>query len=73
MSETITAKMAQWAADLEYDDIGDKAIHEARRYLLDSLGCAFGGFRQEDVRIALALPAPIKPLSRKAMRVQRSL
>jgi 2-methylcitrate dehydratase len=53
MSETITAKMAQWTAELKYEDLGDKAIHEARRYLLDSLGCAFGGYKQEDARIAL--------------------
>jgi 2-methylcitrate dehydratase len=53
MSDTITATMAQWAADLKYEDLGERAIHEARRYLLDSLGCAFGGFRQEDALIAL--------------------
>jgi 2-methylcitrate dehydratase len=47
--------MAQWAAGLRYDDLGDRAIHEAKRYLLDSLGCAFGGFRQEDAKIALEL------------------
>jgi 2-methylcitrate dehydratase len=45
--------MSQWAAGLKFEDIGDEAVHEARRYLLDSLGCAFGGYRQEDVRIAL--------------------
>lgn len=53
MSETITAAMSRWAADLKFEDLGEKAVHEARRYLLDSLGCAFGGYRQEDVRIAL--------------------
>ncbi len=53
MSETITAKMSRWAAGLTYQQLGDRAIHEAKRYLLDSLGCAFGGYRQEDVRIAL--------------------
>jgi 2-methylcitrate dehydratase len=53
MSDTITATMARWAADLRYEDIGERAVHEARRYLLDSLGCAFGGYRQEDARIAL--------------------
>jgi len=53
MSETITAKMAQWAAGVTFDDLGDRAIHEARRFLLDSLGCAFGGLRQEDAEIAL--------------------
>ncbi len=53
MSETITAKMARWAADLKFEHIGGNAVHEARRYLLDSLGCAFGGLRQEDAEIAL--------------------
>jgi 2-methylcitrate dehydratase len=53
MSETITATMSRWAADLEYTDIGAEAVHEAKRYLLDSLGCAFGGYRQEDALIAL--------------------
>ncbi len=53
MSETITAEMARWAADLQYEDLGEKAIEEARRYLLDSLGCAFGGYQQEDAEIAL--------------------
>ena len=55
MTDTITATMARWATDLTYDDLGEQAIHEAQRYLLDSLGCAFGGFRQEDARIALAV------------------
>jgi 2-methylcitrate dehydratase len=53
MSQTITATMARWAADLAFDRIGGQAVHEAKRYLLDSLGCALGGYRQEDARIAL--------------------
>jgi len=31
MSETITATMARWAADLKFEDIGENAVHEARR------------------------------------------
>jgi 2-methylcitrate dehydratase len=50
---TVTARMARWAASLTWDDIGEQARHEASRFLLDSLGCAFGGYRQEDARIAL--------------------
>ncbi len=53
MSETITAVMSRWAAGLEFDQIGEKAVHEARRYLLDSIGCALGGYLQEDTRHAL--------------------
>jgi 2-methylcitrate dehydratase len=55
MADTITATMARWAADLDYEQFGERAIHEAKRYLLDSLGCAFGGYRQEDALIALAV------------------
>jgi 2-methylcitrate dehydratase len=50
--ETITIKMARWAADLQYGQISKEALHEARRFLLDSLGCALGGYRQHDVQIA---------------------
>ena len=53
MPETITAAMSRWAAELEFEQIDEKAVHEARRYLLDSLGCAFGGYRQEDTLHAL--------------------
>jgi len=55
MGDTITAVMARWAAGLEYEDLGEQAIREARRYLVDSLGCALGGYRQEDTRHALAV------------------
>ncbi len=53
MSETITAAMSRWAAELRFEQVSDSAVHEARRYLLDSLGCALGGYRQEDVVHAL--------------------
>ncbi len=52
-NETITAHMARWAERLSFDDLSADAVHEARRYLLDSLGCALGGFLQHDVKIAL--------------------
>jgi 2-methylcitrate dehydratase len=45
--------MSRWAAGLQYEDLSDQAVHEAKRYLLDSLGCALGGYRQEDVVMAL--------------------
>lgn len=53
MPETITDALARWAAGLRYEDLGEDAVREARRFLLDSLGCAFGGYLQPDVRIAL--------------------
>lgn len=81
MSETITATMARWAAGLQFDHIGEEAVHEAKRYLLDSLGCAFGGYRQEDARIALEVlediagqgPATILGTGRKVDPVSAAL
>ena len=51
--ETITAKMSRWAADLNYKHLSEEAIYQAKRFLLDSVGCALGGYKQHDVKIAL--------------------
>src|SRR6266566_808114 len=51
--ETITAKMARWAAALVFNHLSQDAVYQARRFLLDSVGCAFGGYQQHDVKIAL--------------------
>ena len=53
--ETVTAKMSRWAAGLEFKDLSADAVYQAKRFLLDSLGCALGGYRQHDVKIALSV------------------
>jgi 2-methylcitrate dehydratase len=50
---TVTARISRWAADLRFEHLSPEAVHEAKRYLLDSLGCALGGFQQHDVAISL--------------------
>jgi 2-methylcitrate dehydratase len=51
--ETVTARMARWAAGLTYQQLSPEAVYQAKRFLLDSVGCALGGYRQHDVKIAL--------------------
>src|SRR6516164_981040 len=51
--ETITARMARWAASLEYRHLSQDAVYQAKRFLLDLVGCALGGYQQHDVEIAL--------------------
>src|ERR1700741_5237976 len=51
--ETVTAKMARWAASLDYKHLSEDAVYQAKRFLLDSVGCALGGYQQHDVVIAL--------------------
>jgi 2-methylcitrate dehydratase len=50
---TITALTSRWAAEAKFEDISQEAIYQAKRFLLDSLGCALGGYQQHDVVIAL--------------------
>jgi 2-methylcitrate dehydratase len=50
--ETITAKMSRWAAGVTYQQLSQEAVYQAKRFLLDSVGCALGGYQQHDVKIA---------------------
>jgi 2-methylcitrate dehydratase len=50
---TITATMSQWAAALRFEHLSSDAVYQAKRFLLDSIGCALGGYQQHDVVIAL--------------------
>ncbi len=51
--ETVTARMSRWAADLEYRHLSAEAVYQAKRFFLDSMGCALGGYQQHDVKMAL--------------------
>jgi 2-methylcitrate dehydratase len=52
-NQTLTAKISRWAAGLQYKDLSQDAIYQAKRFLLDSIGCALGGYQQHDVKVAL--------------------
>src|SRR5579885_832890 len=52
-TETISATMSRWAAELKFEDLSEEAVYQAKRFLLDSVGCALGGYKQHDVKIAL--------------------
>lgn len=51
--EAITAGMSRWAAGLAYSQLSQEAVYQAKRFLLDSVGCALGGYQQHDVKLAL--------------------
>lgn len=53
--ENITYKMARFTRDLKYEDLSPETIDLTKRFLLDSIGCAYGGSKTEDVKIMLDL------------------
>ncbi len=51
MHKTISRQIAEFAIKLKYEDLPEEVVHEVKRYLYDSIGCAFGGYHTKDVNI----------------------
>ncbi len=49
---SITQQMAKFALALKYDEIPATALKEARRFMLDSMGCALAALHNEDMLAA---------------------
>jgi len=43
----IAEQLAAYAAELSYDDLPAEVVHQTKRTILDTVGCAFGGFDSE--------------------------
>jgi 2-methylcitrate dehydratase len=51
MDKSISRVISEFAVNLKYDDLPEEVIHEVKRYLYDSIGCAFGAYNTLDVNI----------------------
>ncbi len=54
MSTFLSRTLAEWAAGVTWDDLSSDAVVAAKRFLYDSLGCAFGGALTEDCAVVAA-------------------
>jgi 2-methylcitrate dehydratase len=50
--DATTKRLAQYVSSLRYEHLGAGAIHEGKRHLIDSFGCAMGGYRSGPADIA---------------------
>jgi len=53
--ENITYKMARFTRKLRFEDLSSDVIEITKRFILDSIGCAYGGSKTEEVEIMLNL------------------
>ena len=53
--DKITDTLARYVTSLRYQDLSPRAVREAKRHLIDSLGCAMGGHGSEPAVIARRL------------------
>jgi len=45
-------RLAKYASDLSYQDLGQETVSEAKKRVIDALGCAIGAHRERPVKIA---------------------
>ena len=55
LTNSLAHKLADFACTLEYAHLGKNAVHEVKRRLIDSLGCALGAWNEEPCTIARGL------------------
>ena len=51
MEKSVSRQMAEFALRLKYEDLPERVVHEVKRFLFDSVGCAYGGCHTKDVNI----------------------
>jgi 2-methylcitrate dehydratase len=51
MQKSISRQIAEFAVGLQYENLPDDVVHEVKRFLYDSIGCAYGGYHTKDVNI----------------------
>jgi 2-methylcitrate dehydratase len=54
---TVAEKLATWSQQLRYEDIPPSVVHEVKRRVIDSIGCAFGAYASEPARVVRELAA----------------
>jgi 2-methylcitrate dehydratase len=51
MNNSISRTISEFAIKLKYEDLPKEVVNEVKRYLYDSIGCAYGGYHTKDVKI----------------------
>ncbi|MBI3584271.1 MAG: MmgE/PrpD family protein [Nitrospinae bacterium] len=50
--QTLAERFATYTCSLYYEDLTEEVVHEVKRRVIDSIGCAFGAYHSEPVKIA---------------------
>ncbi|MBN1755341.1 MmgE/PrpD family protein [bacterium] len=60
MEKTISRRITEFAVNLKYEDLPDDVVDEVKRFLYDSIGCAYGGYHTKDVNILYNIYKKVK-------------
>src|ERR1700687_258268 len=51
-TRTLAHQLAKYACELKFEDLSKEVVHEVKRRVIDSLGCALGAWNEEPCAIA---------------------
>lgn len=57
--DTTTSLLADYSCRLGYEDLDAETVHQVKRTLIDTLGCAMGGYLSEPAKIARTLAGSV--------------
>ena len=57
---TIVERLSRYAANLRYDELPSEVVHQAKRLVVDTVGCALGGYASEPARIAREIAGTVQ-------------
>lgn len=57
--KSLAERLANYAASLQFEQLGDATVQEVRRRMIDSFACALGAYRAEAPQIARRLAATV--------------
>ena len=52
MTKTLAHQLAHYACSLQFEDLSKEVVHEVKRRVIDSIGCALGAWKEEPCVIA---------------------
>ena len=52
MTKTLAHQLAHYACSLQFEDLSKEVVHEVKRRVIDSIGCALGAWNEEPCVIA---------------------
>src|SRR6201984_1819195 len=52
MTKTLAHQLADYSCELKFEDLSKEVVHEVRRRMVDSIGCAIGAWNEEPCKIA---------------------
>src|SRR5580700_3087724 len=52
MTKTLAHRLAEYACSLQFEDLSKEVVHEVKRRVIDSIGCALGAWNEEPCVIA---------------------